>query len=133
HHHPRRTQMVLNQPLQLPVSRIATVPHHQQLPATIPVLLLRRGRRAASRVLRQQFSPNPVDLPSLHPADDPLHSPAVGVVSVAPACYSVCRRQHTIFGVIGPLPAPVIDLIPGGVVTHRHPAHRRQSIGRSVH
>src|SRR6266542_5448082 len=102
--------MVLHKPLQLPVSGLAPVPHHQQLPIPIPVLLLWRARRAARRVLRQQFSPNPVDLPSLQPPDDPPHSPAIGVVSVAADYSSVCRRQHTIFGVVGPLPAPVIGL-----------------------
>src|SRR5262249_595454 len=39
------------------------------------------------------------------PAGAPLHSLAIGTVSVAAAYPSVCRRQQTIFGVIGHRPA----------------------------
>src|SRR5262245_49187411 len=127
--------MVSHEPLQLPVSGLAPVPYYQQLPSPKPVLLLRRARQCADRVLRQQLSPYPVDLPSPLTPHCPRHSPSLRVVDI-PAHHHPCgiiRFHHPILAVVFPLPAPVVSLITGCVVTHRHSVHRRQPSGRRIY
>src|SRR6266508_6954997 len=98
--------MVLHQPLQLPVSSLAPVPYHQQLPVSISVLLLRSGRRCADRVLRQQLPPHPIDLPRPLTPHRTHDSPSLSVVDIP------THRHPSVFHIHQPILA-IIDEVLG--------------------
>src|SRR6266540_2216679 len=97
--------MVLHQPLQLPVSGFAPVPHHQQLPVPISVLFLRRGRRSANCIFRQQFSTTSVDLPSHLTPHRPHDSHSLSVVDIP------THRHPSVFHLHQPILAIIDELL----------------------
>src|SRR5262245_52383247 len=109
--------MVLHQPLQLPVSRLAAVPGHQQLPIPISILLLHYTRCSTGSILCYQFSAEPIDIPRFLSAYYPPCPFPIGVINISSAS-SGGRCQHPVLCVVGHRTPTGIDRnVSGGIVS----------------
>nr|WP_281720840.1 hypothetical protein [Nitrosomonas nitrosa] len=96
--HPRRAQVIRDQPLQPLVSDLVVVPDYQKLPAPVSVLFPDRSR-SSGLIIGEQFSVDPVDVPPGLSGSDALDPPALAVISIAPAD-SMITLPHVDVGTI---------------------------------